>query len=164
MCVEPRSRGRRRPFSSVPPLQWVGRHSYALYLWHWPALVLAEAEWGPLSWSQRFAAIAVAVGASALSVRLVEDPVRHSRYFSAVSWRSLYLGLAMCVLMVGIGVDLRSNEVRLDGGIEAAAPQLAAVTTVTPQRPRRPNELRRHCSDHRVGGDLDRGGDHAGGP
>ena len=117
---------------AVPPLQWIGRHSYALYLWHWPALVLAEAEWGPLSWPQRFAAIAVAVGASALSVRLVEDPVRHSRFFSAVSWRSLYLGLAMCVLAVGIGVDLRSNTVRLDGGVEAAAPELASPTSVTP--------------------------------
>jgi peptidoglycan/LPS O-acetylase OafA/YrhL len=117
---------------AVPPLQWVGRHSYALYLWHWPALVLAEAEWGPLSWPQRFAAIGVAVGASALSVRLVENPVRHSRYFSAVSWRSLSLGLAMCVLMVGVGLDLRSSTVRLDGGVEAAAPELAGPSTVLP--------------------------------
>ena len=117
---------------AVAPLQWVGRHSYALYLWHWPALVLAEAEWGPLSWPQRFAAIGVAVGASALSVRLVEDPVRHSRYLSAVSMRSLALGGAMCVLVIGIGLDLRTSTIRLDGGVEAAAPSLGAVTTVTP--------------------------------
>jgi peptidoglycan/LPS O-acetylase OafA/YrhL len=117
---------------AVAPLQWVGRHSYALYLWHWPALVLAEAEWGPLSWPQRFAAIGVAVGASALSVRLVEDPVRYSRYFSAVSLRSLALGAAMCVLVVGVGWDLRSSTVQLDGGVEAAAPELAVVTTLTP--------------------------------
>ena len=117
---------------AIAPLQWVGRHSYALYLWHWPALVLAEAEWGPLSWPQRFAAIGVAVGASALSVRLVEDPVRHSRYLSAVSIRSLALGGAMCVLVIGIGLDLRTSTIRLDGGVEAAAPSLGAVTTVTP--------------------------------
>ena len=117
---------------AVAPLQWVGRHSYALYLWHWPALVLAEAEWGPLNWPQRFAAVGVAVGASALSVRLVEDPVRYSRYFSAVSLRSLALGAAMCVLVVGVGWDLRSSTVQLDGGVEAAAPELGAVTTVTP--------------------------------
>ena len=116
----------------VAPMQWIGRHSYALYLWHWPVLVLAEAEWGPLSWPQRFAAIAVAVGASALSVRLVEDPVRHSRYLAALSVRSLALGGAMCVLMVGVGLDLRSSSVRLDGGVEAAAPELVAATTVTP--------------------------------
>ena len=114
----------------VPPLQWIGRHSYALYLWHWPALVLAEAEWGPLTWPQRLAAIGVAVVASALSVRLVEDPIRHSRYFSAVSWRSLTLGLAMCMLVVGVGWDLRASTIRLDGGVEAAAPELVAASTV----------------------------------
>ena len=107
------------------PLQWIGRHSYALYLWHWPVLVLAAAHWGPLSWAQRCAAVGVAVAASALSMRIVEDPIRHSRYFSAVSWRSLALGSALCVLMLGIGVDLRSSTGRLDGGVEAAAPQLA---------------------------------------
>ena len=118
---------------ATPPLQWIGRHSYALYLWHWPALVLAAAEWGPLNWPQRIAAIAVATGAAALSVRLVEDPVRHSRYFSALSWRSLSLGLAMCVLVIGVGWDLRASSIRLDGGVQAAAPQLAtATTTVTP--------------------------------
>jgi peptidoglycan/LPS O-acetylase OafA/YrhL len=109
------------------PVQWVGRHSYALYLWHWPALVLAEAHWGPLSWAQRFAAVGLAVGVSALSVRLVEDPIRHSRYFSAVSWRSLGLGAAMCSLMIGVGWDALTSTRRLDGGVAASAPVLAAT-------------------------------------
>ena len=147
---------------AIAPLQWVGRHSYALYLWHWPALVLAEAEWGPLSWPQRFAAIGVAVGASALSVRLVEDPVRHSRYLSAVSIRSLALGGAMCVLVVGIGLDLRTSTIRLDGGVEAAAPSLDAVTTVTP------SGIAAHhhrCPvDDSCRGDVSRSGDDAGDP
>ena len=95
--------------------------------------MLAAAEWGPLNWPRRIAAIAVATGAAALSVRLVEDPVRHSRYFSALSWRSLSLGLAMCVLVIRVGWDLRASSIRLDGGVQAAAPQLAtATTTLTP--------------------------------
>jgi peptidoglycan/LPS O-acetylase OafA/YrhL len=114
------------------PLLWIGRHSYALYLWHWPALVLAEAEWGPLTMGQRFLAIGVAVLFSAASVRLVEDPVRHSRYLAAMPVRSLALGSAMCVLMIGVGWDLRSSNVRLDGGVEAAAPQLAPAAFAPP--------------------------------
>ena len=52
---------------------------------------------------------------------------------SALSWRSLSLGLAMCVLVIGVGWDLRASSIRLDGGVQAAAPQLApATTTVTP--------------------------------
>ena len=149
---------------AVAPLQWVGRHSYALYLWHWPALVLAEAEWGPLSWPQRFAAIGVAVGASALSVRLVEDPVRHSRYLSAVSLRSLALGGAMCVLVVGIGLDLRTSTIRLDGGVEAAAPSARRRHDGDAERPASPPTTTAAPSTTVVRGDVGRSGDDAGGP
>ena len=41
------------PGLSARALQWIGRHSYALYLWHWPVMVLAAAHTGPLSWPQR---------------------------------------------------------------------------------------------------------------
>jgi hypothetical protein len=125
-------------FLGVAPLLWIGRHSYALYLWHWPALVLAEAEWGPLTMADRFVAVGVAVLFSAASMRLVEDPVRHSRYLSAVPLRSLALGSAMCVLVIGVGWDLRSSDIHLDGGVEAAAPELtpaafaAVPSTSTP--------------------------------
>ena len=106
------------------PLQWLGRHSYALYLWHWPVLVLAAARWGPLGWGARIAAVAFAVALSAVSVRLLEDPVRHSRFLAAQPVRSLALGAALCVTVVGVGVDLRSAMGRLDGGVVAAAPEL----------------------------------------
>ena len=80
---------------SARRLQWIGRHSYALYLWHWPVLVLADARWGPLNWTQRFVAVVIAVGLSALSFRFVEDPVRHARWLAAVPARSLAFGAAM---------------------------------------------------------------------
>ena len=85
-------------------LQWLGRHSYALYLWHWPLLVLADARWGPLSWFQRLVAVGVAVGLSALSLRLVEDPVRHARWLAAVPARSLALGGAADRDDAGLGM------------------------------------------------------------
>src|SRR5690606_13405136 len=47
-----------------PPLQVLGRLSYTWYLWHWPALVLAEAAVGPLSLPVR---LAVAIGSLGLS-------------------------------------------------------------------------------------------------
>ena len=113
------------------PLQWIGRHSYALYLWHWPAFVLAEARYGPLSWPQRVVLIWIAVALSALSVQVLEDPVRHSRYLSAISVRSLALGAAMCIVVISVGWNLRSSGGELDGGVEAAAPQLDLSNTAS---------------------------------
>jgi peptidoglycan/LPS O-acetylase OafA/YrhL len=106
------------------PLQWIGRHSYAIYLWHWPVLVLAEAGWGPLSWLERCLAIGCAVSLAYVSLRLVEDPVRHAPRLARSPRPGLALGAALCVLMVLGGVVMRAGQPRLDGGTTAAAPAL----------------------------------------
>ena len=84
-------------------LQWIGHRSYAIYLWHWPALVLAEAKWGPLSLPQRFVAVGVAVVLAAVSLRLIEDPVRHSTWVASRPARGLALGASLCAAIVVIG-------------------------------------------------------------
>ena len=111
----------------VDGLQWLGRHSYALYLWHWPLLVLADARWGPLSWLQRLVAVAFAVGLSALSLRLVEDPVRHARWLAAVPVRSLALGALLIVTMLASGWALARSIPALHSDEVAATPELVAV-------------------------------------
>ena len=110
----------------VSGLQWVGRHSYALYLWHWPLLVLAEARWGPLSWIERLVAVGLAVGLSALSLRFVEDPVRHARWLMALPARSLAFGAAMVLVMLTSGWALARSIPALYGGEAAATPELVA--------------------------------------
>jgi peptidoglycan/LPS O-acetylase OafA/YrhL len=108
-------------------LQWIGRHSYALYLWHWPILVLAEAR-APLGWPGRVVAIVMAVGLSALSYRFVEDPVRHNRWLAAVPARSLALGAAMILVSLTAAWGLSAAIPGFDGGRVASAPQLAPLT------------------------------------
>ncbi|MET0460309.1 MAG: acyltransferase, partial [Ilumatobacteraceae bacterium] len=111
----------------VRGLQWLGRHSYALYLWHWPLLVLADARWGPLSWFQRVVAVAAAVGLSAASLRLVEDPVRHARWLAAVPARSLALGALLILAMLTSGWALARSIPALQSDEVAATPELVAV-------------------------------------
>ncbi len=116
-------------------LQWIGRRSYAIYLWHWPALVLAEAKWGPLSLAQRFVAIGVALILAAASLRLVEDPVRHSRWVASRPSRGLTLGASLCATVLAIGAISLALPRQLDGGTAVAAPVLGGVaptTTVAP--------------------------------
>jgi peptidoglycan/LPS O-acetylase OafA/YrhL len=116
-------------YLSAPTLQWVGRHSYALYLWHWPLKILAEAHTGPLSWPERIVIIGIAVALSVLSVQVLEDPIRHSRWLSAVAPRSLALGAAMCVLVLAVGWNLRSAGGELSSDVAAEAPELDLAAT-----------------------------------
>ena len=112
---------------SVAVLQWIGRHSYALYLWHWPVLVFAESRAGALSWYEAVVAIVIATGLAALSVLIVEDPVRHARWLAAMPGRSLALGAVMVLVMLSAAWGLARSIPPLDGGVVAAAPQLAVA-------------------------------------
>ena len=117
-------------------LQWIGRRSYAIYLWHWPALVLAEAKWGPLSLAQRAVAIGVAVALAAASLRLVEDPVRHSPWVAARPGRGLALGAALCATVLVTGA--MSLAVPAPPRWQARLPPLRCWLA----HPRRPSRLR----------------------
>jgi peptidoglycan/LPS O-acetylase OafA/YrhL len=58
-------------------LGWLGDVSYGFYLWHWPALVLPAAYVGhELGLLANLGLLVVALGVSALSSRLLENPVR----------------------------------------------------------------------------------------
>ncbi len=68
------------PFASIlslSPLQWLGTHSYALYLWSWPTQVLLQQKFPdtPLALIA-VTTVAVSLLLSGLSLRWVEDPLR----------------------------------------------------------------------------------------
>lgn len=64
-------------FLSVRPMRVVGDRSYAFYLWHWPALVLATAYAGhELGVGVKLALVAGAFAVSCASYALVENPIR----------------------------------------------------------------------------------------
>jgi peptidoglycan/LPS O-acetylase OafA/YrhL len=113
------------------PLQWIGARSYAIYLWHFPMLILAERQWGPLSVSARLAILGLSVVVSAISYRFVENPVRHSPTLAAAPARSLAMGAWIALIGVGGAVLLLNNPPPLDAGVEAVAPTLVGGTTTT---------------------------------
>ena len=64
---------------SVRPVRFVGRISYAWYIWHWPALVFAAAAWGPLSTPAALAVTAASLAPTLVTHRWIEEPIRRSR-------------------------------------------------------------------------------------
>lgn len=75
-----------RRLLSTAPMQYLGRISYSLYLWHWPLIVFGAAILGagvaPLM-------AVLAIGVAALSHRLVEEPLRYGRFIGTVARRNL---------------------------------------------------------------------------
>jgi peptidoglycan/LPS O-acetylase OafA/YrhL len=81
---------------SVRPMQWVGARSYSLYLWHWPLLVIAAQYLGhDLSTGPSTGLLLLAVIASALTYRLVENPIRRARTLTSRTGLSLAIGAAL---------------------------------------------------------------------
>jgi hypothetical protein len=99
-----------RPLRSRPAL-WFGEHSYSWYLWHWPALIFAGVLWPSAGLPLKTVAVLVALGASMLSFRFVEQRVRYNRYLAARPRRSIAFGLAatgLCAL-IAFGVFARAD-------------------------------------------------------
>ncbi len=115
------------------PMQWLGARSYAIYLWHFPILILADREWGPLPAATRVLLLVLSVALAALSYQLVENPVRHSRALAASPTRSLVMGAWVALLGVGAAALILNNPPQLDAGVEAVPPTLATdVSTTVP--------------------------------
>ena len=112
------------------PLQWLGAHSYGLYLWHWPALILGGRVLND-SVVADVALIALAVGLSAISLRWMENPVRYASTLVSSSRRSLALGAATVTAAVAVSAVAVIAPVGVSTGVVAASPDAPTATPVT---------------------------------
>jgi peptidoglycan/LPS O-acetylase OafA/YrhL len=118
------------------PLQWIGKRSYALYLWHWPLLVLLEARFGELSTSSRIGVLVLTAVFADISFRLVEEPSRRNAWLAAVPRRSLLAGAVVSALVLSVGITLQVAAPSAAGNLEATAvspenPDVAPVSSAS---------------------------------
>ena len=68
---------------SLPPIVYIGKISYSLYLVHWPINVFATLQLqGNYSLSWRLAMFTLSIVLSAVIYHLIENPFRHKRVFA----------------------------------------------------------------------------------
>ena len=85
----------------LAPLQWIGKLSYSLYLWHWPVLVISDGRReGKLGLEGRLDALAIAVGLSLVTFFVIEQPIRRSRFLAPRRALTLALGAAVVATTV----------------------------------------------------------------
>src|SRR6201993_3123758 len=88
---------------AVRPMQWIGARSYSLYLWHWPFLIIpAKYVRHALRATQSAGLLALALAATALTYRLIENPVRHARVLARHTRLTLAIGAILVIATVGI--------------------------------------------------------------
>ncbi len=82
------------------PFRWLGRLSYSMYLWHWPILILAAESRGMASLpvSSNLLWLLVALAASVVTYRIVENPVRHSNWLRTRRGATIGLGIGLIAL------------------------------------------------------------------
>ncbi len=106
------------------PLVALGDNSYALYLWHWPLLVLALAGLGlssPNLW-QGLVIVAVSVLLAVLTTRYVERPLREWHWPEARAWRTAAV-IAACGALLAGPVTLWQSHIVADEAAAASQPR-----------------------------------------
>ena len=98
-------------FLSFAPFVWIGKISYALYLWHWPLWCFqGGARLSPNNVVSALVLTMVAIGLSAVSTQLIEQPFRSAKrvgrkplwILSGIMWTALLsFSIAVHVLEVG---------------------------------------------------------------
>jgi peptidoglycan/LPS O-acetylase OafA/YrhL len=89
----------------VSPLQWLGRLSYSIYLWHWPIIVMTPLILSDVG-NAKAVALALILPVSALAYYLVENPLRRARWKPPRPKATIATGLAGSTMIVGLALTL----------------------------------------------------------
>ena len=145
---------------ALPPIAYLGRISYGIYIWHWPLVIWAEKGWIDMTsfpTALRVIALTAAtVAVASLSYHAVEKPVRYGAIGRHLRGRWIVVLLpATLVALVAInnavvvphaGAEI-SAMAQTDGGISSGATVSRVTKTVLLVGDSVPQVLRREFAD-----------------
>jgi len=126
---------------ATPVLQWIGKRSYAIYLWHWPIFELTRpgVDVSFSGWPLTVVRLVLVAGASDLSYRLVEQPFRTGTAQSVLLWlwdqrrRISMAGASVLAVVVALlTLELTTAPALLPSPALAAGSTLAGRTRILP--------------------------------
>lgn len=107
------SRDKWPPFldaiSRLNTVQWLGKISYPLYLWHWPVLIIPEIYLSrELNVAEVGAAILLILALSEITNRFIEEPLR----YASLSLKKVYIATVLATgFSVFLGLMIQSTQV-----------------------------------------------------
>jgi peptidoglycan/LPS O-acetylase OafA/YrhL len=114
----------------LPPVRFLGKISYSLYLWHWPILVLGGfylngAADLTLTTGQAIALAGLAVPVAAMSWFFIEEPFRRGRIPLPRPGRLVAVGVAVMLIVAAVGTTF-------DFGAQSALAGLNGTADASP--------------------------------
>ncbi len=85
------------------PIQFIGDHSYSIYLWHWPILILAPFALHEVTLSNKvkLALVALSIAMAYLSVRFIERPLMSNGVKPNLRPRVVFATVLVASLAIG---------------------------------------------------------------
>lgn len=125
------------------PVATLGHISYAVYLWHWPLIVLVPYATGaPLSTTDKVLILVASLGLAWASTRFIEEPVRFSprllggrrRSATVAAWSALGMAgvVALCVTNLVVLEDRDQRRTQLISAVVADPPDCLGAAAVDP--------------------------------
>lgn len=120
-----------------PPMVFVGKISYSLYLWHWPILVFADVFWPRSSPTITLGVALAAIALAAASYFLVERPTRTLRLrlplpflVATAAFSAMTVGAGELGLMThGLPTRLPPTVAKASAGLKDVGPGAARCDT-----------------------------------
>lgn len=110
LAADPEHRLNPRAVSHSRPVQLVGDTSYAMYLWHWPLIVLTPyvIDRAP-STAEKLVLLVGSLALAWLSTRCLENPIRAAAVFRGHSGRVLAMGAGGSALVLIAALSLQHH-------------------------------------------------------